>query len=112
MATVEIIQDSVIDPVDLQRVREKHDHVLTEAREWLKSINKVLGQRIRTHFGVMPEPEENWMELASGPAWCWWLVAILPLETKAQLAILSMNKLERRLDSILKVLKYVKSNNM
>ena len=91
---------------------ETHDQVFVEATAWLKSINQVLRQRINTHFGVMPVPEEDWTELPDGPSWAWWLLAILPLDAKAQLAILSMNSLQKRLESILKVLTYVKSNKM
>jgi len=69
----------------------------------------VIRQRIITHFGTMPSPEEDWMNLAEGPSWTWWLLAILPLDAKAQLAILGMNSLQKRLDSLLKVLRYVKT---
>jgi len=69
-------------------------------------------QRIDAHFGTMPLPEENWTEMQDGPAWAWWLLSILPLDTKAQLAILSMNNLQKRLESILKVLAFVKTNKM
>ena len=57
----------------------------------------------------MPPPEENWMDTTDGPAWTWWLLAILPLVNKAQLAILGMTSLQKRLESIQKVLRYVSS---
>ena len=60
----------------------------------------------------MPSPEENWIESADGPAWTWWLLAILPLDTKAQLVILSMNSLQKRLESIQRVLTYVRITKM
>jgi hypothetical protein len=83
--------------------------VFKEATAWLQSISQVLRQRIYTHFGTMPAPEEDWIDLPNGPSWAWWLLAILPLDAKAQLAILSMNSLQKRLESIHKVLRYVKS---
>ncbi|KAI5931648.1 LON peptidase N-terminal domain and RING finger protein 2 [Manis javanica] len=37
---------------------------------------------------------------ASGPTWSWWVLAVLPLERKAQLAILGMTSLRERLLAI------------
>lgn len=80
-----------------------------DANEWLQSIDEIIRQRIITHFGNMPSPEEDWINIVGGPAWTWWLLAILPLDAKAQLAILSMNSLQKRLESLQKVLRYVKT---
>ena len=89
-------------------LEEIHNQVYAEAGDWLKSIDQVTRQRIHTHYGLMPSPEENWIESADGPAWTWWLLVILPLDTKAQLTILSMNGLRKRLESMQKVLRYLK----
>lgn len=43
----------------------------------------------------------------SGPAWCWWLLAVLPLENRAQLTILAMTSLKDRLIAIRRVLIFV-----
>ena len=40
----------------------------------------------------------------SGPAWSWWILAVLPLERKAQLAILGMTSLKERLLAIRRIL--------
>lgn len=40
----------------------------------------------------------------SGPAWSWWMLAVLPLEQKAQLAILGMILLKERLLAIRRIL--------
>ena len=32
----------------------------------------------------MPSVEESYWSLPSGPAWAWWVLAILPLDTQAQ----------------------------
>ena len=34
--------------------------------------------------GAMPAVEKNYWRLPSGPAWAWWILAILPLDTQAQ----------------------------
>ena len=39
-----------------------------------------------------------------GPAWSWWTLAVLPLERKAQLAMLSMISLKERLLAIRRIL--------
>lgn len=90
-------------------VQDLHDNVLREATGWLQSIGQVRRQRIHSHFGTMPDPEEDWLGSPDGPSWTWWLLAILPLDSKAQLAILSMCSLQKRLECILKVLNFVKN---
>ena len=37
--------------------------------------------------GAMPAVEKNYWRLPSGPAWAWWILAILPLDTQAQVNI-------------------------
>jgi len=56
--------------------------VLVLAREWLDAADV----RIRAvqHYGPLPEPEANWWERPSGPAWLWWMAAVMPLGQKAQ----------------------------
>lgn len=41
---------------------------------------------------------------SSGPAWSWWILAVLPLERKAQLAVLGMASLKERLLAIRRIL--------
>ena len=36
----------------------------------------------------MPAVEKNYWRLPSGPAWAWWILAILPLDTQAQVCVL------------------------
>ncbi|KAK2083744.1 LON peptidase N-terminal domain and RING finger protein 3 [Saguinus oedipus] len=36
----------------------------------------------------------------NGPAWCWWTLAVLPLESRAQLPFLAMTSLKDRLNGI------------
>ena len=39
---------------------------------------------ILSHYGDMPPLEAQYWALQSGPAWCWWVLAILPLDHQAQ----------------------------
>jgi hypothetical protein len=36
--------------------------------------------------GAMPAPEPDYWELASGPAWPWWVLAILPVDAQLQVS--------------------------
>lgn len=49
-------------------------------------------------------PSCLWQSNSSGPAWSWWILAVLPLERKAQLAILGMASLKERLLAIRRIL--------
>lgn len=40
----------------------------------------------------------------NGPSWCWWLLAVLPLEGRAQLPFLALTSLKDRLNGIRRVL--------
>ncbi|ODM99626.1 LON peptidase N-terminal domain and RING finger protein 3, partial [Orchesella cincta] len=108
-AKIELLQDRPISETDMPIINELHDKVFKEANEWLQSIGQVRRQRIHSHFGLMPSPTDDWRDSPDGPSWTWWLLAILPLDSKAQLAILSMCSLQKRLECILKVLTFVKN---
>lgn len=43
----------------------------------------------------------------NGPAWCWWMLAVLPLESRAQLPFLAMTSLEDRLNGIRRILAFM-----
>ncbi|XP_054070002.1 LON peptidase N-terminal domain and RING finger protein 3 isoform X3 [Rissa tridactyla] len=43
----------------------------------------------------------------NGPAWCWWVLAVLPLENRAQLPFLAMKSLKDRLNGIRRVLTFM-----
>lgn len=46
----------------------------------------------------------------NGPAWCWWTLAVLPLESRAQLPFLAMRSLKDRLNGIRRVLAFISRN--
>jgi Lon protease-like protein len=86
-----------------------HQRVRESAESWINSAPASLRQRILQHFGTIPPVEADWITLPNGPAWLWWLMAILPLDSKAQLAILSMTRVEKRLEAIHRVVAHVRS---
>lgn len=52
-------------------------------------------------FSSPPQTSPN------GPSWCWWLLAVLPLEGRAQLPFLALTSLKDRLSGIRKVLLFM-----
>ncbi|XP_058123322.1 uncharacterized protein LOC131294412 [Anopheles ziemanni] len=88
----------------LQLVRELHEKVLLKAIEWHQSLPESIRCEIFKSFGKMPDLEDNWEEVADGPAWAWWIIAILPLNDKLKVDILSTTSLEKRLRAIDKTL--------
>merc|ERR1711920_953071 len=59
---------------------------------------------ILNHYGHMPEPEADYWNLPNGPAWGWWILSILPLDSQLQIQVLSLTSLKRRLEIILRIL--------
>lgn len=66
----------------LQSVRELHEKVLLKAIGWHQSLPETIRGEIFKSFGKMPDLEDNWEDVADGPAWAWWIIAILPLNDK------------------------------
>lgn len=56
----------------------------------------VIGNQLMFYFQAMP----------NGPAWCWWLLAVLPVDPRYQLSVLSMRSLKDRLIKIQHILTY------
>ena len=87
-----------------------HDKIRALAQEWYSKMKKDIKKGIQAHYGDMPSLEFEYWKLANGPAWCWWVIAIMPLDPVAQLNILSKKSLRERLKAIERILSYVKSN--
>lgn len=85
-----------------------HTEVHQEAQSWFKGLPKGPQARINQHFGPFPPFTPDSLSLENGPAWSWWEVAVLPLDTRAQLAILAMTSLKDRLLAIKRVLSFIK----
>ncbi|KAF6321359.1 hypothetical protein mRhiFer1_010325 [Rhinolophus ferrumequinum] len=81
-----------------------HDSVYQQSVAWFTSLPDHMRQQILRHFGLMPDREPEPQSSPSGPAWSWWILAVLPLDHKAQLAILGMTSLKKRLLAIRRIL--------
>ena len=68
----------------LPGLQEQHDKIHDLAVIWFRSMTEDIRAGILSHYGDMPALEADYWRLQSGPAWCWWVLAILPLDHQAQ----------------------------
>ncbi|XP_056145299.1 LON peptidase N-terminal domain and RING finger protein 2 isoform X2 [Lampris incognitus] len=92
---------------ELVELLKLHDSVYEQANNWFTSLKDNMKSQILSHFGHLPSKDPDPQGSPSGPAWCWWLLAVLPLENRAQLTILAMTSLKDRLIAIRRVLIFV-----
>ncbi|XP_019112538.2 LON peptidase N-terminal domain and RING finger protein 1 [Larimichthys crocea] len=109
-ADIEHLEDTrVEDGEELQRLQELHDAVYEQARVWFQNLKIRFHNQILQHFGPMPEREADIQATPNGPACCWWLLAVLPIDPRYQLSVLSMTSLRERLVKIQHILTYLMS---
>ncbi|KAJ6667435.1 hypothetical protein lerEdw1_016556 [Lerista edwardsae] len=102
-----IFMHGQVEGADYEELVCLHDSVYDQAVTWFTSLKDNMKAQILNHFGSMPGKESEPQSNPSGPAWYWWLLAVLPLENRAQLAILAMTSLKDRLLAIRRVLIFV-----
>ncbi|XP_074847715.1 LON peptidase N-terminal domain and RING finger protein 2 isoform X2 [Carettochelys insculpta] len=106
-ANIEYLEDKKVEGAEYEELVRLHDSVYDQAVAWFTSLKDNMKAQILSHFGSMPGKESEPQSNPSGPAWYWWLLAVLPLENRAQLAILAMTSLKDRLIAIRRVLIFV-----
>ncbi|KAA0722282.1 RING finger protein 2 Neuroblastoma apoptosis-related protease [Triplophysa tibetana] len=106
-AKIEYLEDKKVEGDDLTELLKLHDSVYDQATGWFTSLKDDMKNQIISHFGQLPGKDLDPQANPNGPAWCWWLLAVLPLENRAQLTILAMNTLKDRLVAIHRVLIFV-----
>uniref|UniRef100_UPI0037E93DD4 LON peptidase N-terminal domain and RING finger protein 2 n=1 Tax=Semicossyphus pulcher TaxID=241346 RepID=UPI0037E93DD4 len=107
IAKIEYLEDKKMEGEELTELVKLHDAVYEQANSWFTSLKDNMKSQILSHFGHLPSKDTDPQASPSGPAWCWWLLAVLPLENRAQLTILSMTSLKDRLIAIRRVLIFV-----
>ncbi|XP_023054472.1 LON peptidase N-terminal domain and RING finger protein 3 isoform X3 [Piliocolobus tephrosceles] len=109
-ADIEYIEDQKVQGEDCAELMGLHNCVYQQASLWFHSLKSSLKNRIVSHFGPMPEKDADPQMNPNGPAWCWWMLAVLPLEGRAQLPFLAMRSLKDRLNGIRRVLAFISQN--
>lgn len=109
-ADIEYIEDQKVQGEDCAELMGLHNCVYEQASSWFHSLKSSLKNRILNHFGPMPEKDADPQVNPNGPAWCWWTLAVLPLEGRAQLPFLAMKSLKDRLNGIRRVLAFISRN--
>ena len=89
-------------------LKTAHDKIRAVAETWFSKMESEIKRGILGHYGDMPSLEHEYWRLASGPAWCWWVLAIMPLDSVAQQNILSQKSLRERLKAIERILGFMK----
>uniref|UniRef100_A0A3B3YML1 LON peptidase N-terminal domain and ring finger 1, like n=1 Tax=Poecilia mexicana TaxID=48701 RepID=A0A3B3YML1_9TELE len=109
-ADIEHLEDTrVEDREELEKLQELHDAVYEQAQVWFQNLKIRFHNQILQHFGPMPEREPDIQATPNGPACCWWLLAVLPIDPRYQLSVLSMTSLKDRLVKIQHILTYLQS---
>lgn len=109
-ADIEYIEDQKVQGDDCAELVGLHNCVYEQASSWFHSLKTSLKNRILNHFGPMPQKDEDPQVNPNGPAWCWWILAVLPLESRAQLPFLAMRSLKDRLNGIRRILAFISRN--
>ena len=77
------------------------------SNSWLESLPLAQKQQIVQHLGNIPAMETEQTFGANGSAWHWWVIAVLPLDPRIQLAMIAMTSYSERLKGLGKVLGYL-----
>lgn len=104
-----LVDTKMEDGEELQKLQELHDAVYEQAQVWFQNLKIRFHNQILQHFGPMPEREPDIQATPNGPACCWWLLAVLPIDPRYQLSVLSMTSLKDRLVKIQHILTYLQS---
>ncbi|XP_014068208.1 LON peptidase N-terminal domain and RING finger protein 3 [Salmo salar] len=109
-ADIEYLEDIKVEGVTEKELQSLHDAVYDQALIWVNSLKAEQMERIVGHFGPMPEKNSEPQACPNGPSWCWWLLAVLPLQGRAQLPFLALTSLKDRLSGIRRVLLFMTRN--
>ncbi|XP_078684505.1 LON peptidase N-terminal domain and RING finger protein 1-like isoform X1 [Branchiostoma floridae x Branchiostoma belcheri] len=108
IAKVEPMADARVEGEEKAALERLNQAVYQEATAWVQSLPANTIDRILQHFGNMPECEADPQASPDGPAWTWWLLAILPVDQRIQYTILVMTPLKDRLEALRRILSCIR----
>lgn len=85
-AKVQYISDDPITKDQLHTVTELHANVFCKALKWYKCLPEHTKEEILKSFGSMPPMEAQWETVKDGPAWAWYIIALLPLSQQLKVS--------------------------
>ncbi|XP_045203478.1 LON peptidase N-terminal domain and RING finger protein 1-like [Mercenaria mercenaria] len=105
-AKVEFLQDQPAD--NIEELKSLSDDLYGVCKSWYESLPQTQQTQIRQHLGDFPSPEADNNYGQNGTAWHWWMIAVLPLDPRIQVAMLAMQSYKERLLGLKKVLGFLK----
>lgn len=111
IANIEYLQDQRVEGTEELQLQDLYDQVYNQASVWFHALENRFRNQILQHFGPMPEKENDIQSSPNGPACCWWLLAVLPVDPRYQLSVLSMTTLRERLVKIQHILAYLQNTH-
>ncbi|EDV96873.1 GH16513 [Drosophila grimshawi] len=106
-AKVEYICDEPIANDQVDTLATMQSQVMDKATGWFESLSTEQKHEILQSYGQMPTLEHSWQLITDGPAWAWWIIALLPLSQQLKVDILATTLLEKRLRAIDKTLDWL-----
>ncbi|XP_060652736.1 uncharacterized protein LOC132789022 [Drosophila nasuta] len=107
-AKVEYICDEPIEHDQVKSLATMQALVLAKATGWFDSLSSAQKHEILQSYGKMPPLEHSWELTTDGPAWAWWIIALLPLSQQLKVDILATTSLRKRLRAIEKMLDWLR----
>lgn len=68
-----------------------HDETLQQTKDWFQGQGQVVQKKIVDHYGKLPDIEQNYWTLPSGPTWSWWIINILPFDASHKVRYFQKN---------------------
>ncbi|XP_032885920.1 LON peptidase N-terminal domain and RING finger protein 2-like [Amblyraja radiata] len=111
-ADIEYLQDQQIATEDLSILQVFHDQVYQMALSWFRHLPQSYQQYLHSQHGAIPGPDHSLQDQLDGPHWCWWVMAVVPIQPELQTMMLSTTSLHRRLLYLQRILQYLGLNQV
>ncbi|KYO37592.1 LON peptidase N-terminal domain and RING finger protein 1-like [Alligator mississippiensis] len=102
-ADIEYLEDEKVEGEELVELQHLQEATYQLAQRFCEQADAAFRQTVMQR-GALPEKEEDAQASADGPAWCWWLISILPFDPSYQLRLFSTTSLKSRLSQLKHIL--------